>query len=81
MSECCNQDCNQGRDCPDHKELNMKPISEKIKKGMLATIVILLVGFSIGYFYTWNTVLLDCKVLGMTRYGSTPVGCRIGATS
>jgi hypothetical protein len=28
--KCCNGDCNQGRDCPLHKELRSRPINWKV---------------------------------------------------
>lgn len=58
----------------------MKYIWEKMKFYAGVWCVALIVGFFMGKFYAWDAVLTDCKVLGMTRFGQTPMGCRVGET-
>ena len=56
----------------------MKEIWEQFKKQFWILTFMLVLGFCIGKVYTWNDIITDCKVLGMTRYGQTPMGCRVG---
>lgn len=35
-------------------------------------------GVLIGSAYKEGSIVTDCKVLGMTRFGNVPMGCRIG---
>lgn len=37
-----------------------------------------LCGFFMGKIYAHDEVITDCKVLGMTRFGNVPMGCRVG---
>ena len=48
------------------------------KRQMVWMLIALVVGFGLGKLYTWDAVITDCKVLGMTRFGMTPMGCRVG---
>ena len=56
----------------------MKDLWTDIKVYMGVFIGAVVIGFCIGKLYTWNDIITDCKVLGMTRYGNLPVGCRVG---
>lgn len=56
----------------------MKALIESIKQNFWAMLFLLFVGFSIGKFYSNLTILSDCRVLGMTRFGDIPMGCRVG---
>ena len=56
----------------------MKDIFENIKKAIWASILLVVVGFYFGKVYATYTIMVDCKVLGMTRFGDTPMGCRVG---
>jgi hypothetical protein len=56
----------------------MKAIWERIKFYAGVWCIAMVLGFCIGKLYTWNDIITDCKVLGMTRYGNLPVGCRVG---
>ena len=56
----------------------MKDIWERWKKQVLALFLAALFGYSVGKVYTWDAIITDCKVLGMTRYGQLPIGCRVG---
>lgn len=35
-------------------------------------------GVLIGSAYKEGAIVTDCKVLGMTRFGNVPMGCRVG---
>ena len=59
----------------------MKDIWERWKKQVLALFMAALFGYCVGKVYTWNDIITDCKVLGMTRYGQLPIGCRVGEKS
>ncbi len=56
----------------------MKDILQKMKVYAGVWVVALVLGFFMGKFYAYDAVITDCKVLGMTRFGNTPMGCRIG---
>ena len=56
----------------------MKDIFENIKKAIWASILLVVVGFYFGKVYATYGIMADCKVLGMTRFGDTPMGCRVG---
>ena len=34
-------------------------------------------GFEFGAIYKESAIVADCKILGMTRFGQTPMGCRV----
>ena len=59
----------------------MKEIWDKVKFYAGAWVVALVIGFFLGKSYGYQTLIADCKVLGMTRFGDVPMGCRIGAKS
>jgi hypothetical protein len=54
--------------------INMSP--KKVMAGVLACIVL---GFVAGKVYTWDTIIVDCKVLGAFRIASTPFQCKMMA--
>ena len=56
----------------------MKDVWNKVKAYAGIWCVALILGFMMGKIYTWDAVITDCKVLGMTRFGMTPMGCRVG---
>ena len=56
----------------------MKQAWETAKKQIWAILVLLAIGFCIGKLYATTSILADCKVLGMTRFGDVPMGCRVG---
>ena len=55
-----------------------KNLMEKIKELWLAYLICMCVGYCIGKLYAYDEIIKDCKVLGMTRYGNLPIGCRVG---
>ena len=47
-------------------------------KNLLAGIVIcLLIGFLAGKVYTWDSIIVDCKVLGAFRISNTAFACKM----
>ena len=56
----------------------MKETWEQFKKQFWVLTFMLVLGFGFGKMYASITILSDCKVLGMTRFGMTPMGCRVG---
>ena len=56
----------------------MKDIWFDVKRYLSIWCVAVVIGFVIGKVTTWDTIITDCKVLGMTRYGNVPMGCRVG---
>ena len=56
----------------------MKDIFENMKKAIWASILLVVVGFYFGKVYANYNIMVDCKILGMTRFGDTPMGCRVG---
>ena len=58
----------------------MKDIFENVKKAVWASILLVVAGFYFGKAYATYSIMADCKILGMTRFGDTPMGCRVGET-
>ena len=56
----------------------MKQLWESMKKDFWVAVILVLIGFGFGKMYANYTILEDCKVLGMTRFGDVPMGCRVG---
>ena len=56
----------------------MKQIWEGMKKSIWASIILVIIGFCLGKMYSNYAIQQDCKVLGMTRFGDVPMGCRVG---
>ena len=56
----------------------MKQWLEESKKLIVWLFLAALFGFCIGKLYATTAILADCKVLGMTRFGDVPMGCRVG---
>ena len=56
----------------------MKDIWENFKNQFWVLMFMLVLGFGFGKMYANMTILSDCKVLGMTRFGDVPMGCRVG---
>lgn len=56
----------------------MKDLWKRLEDVFWVLISGLVCGFIFGKVMTYDTILTDCKVLGMTRYGNVPVGCRVG---
>lgn len=56
-------------------------LSENNTLLVVVAVLILALGILIGSNYTKSVIVNDCKVLGMTRFGNVPMGCRIGEKS
>ena len=56
----------------------MKQLWESMKKDFWVAVILVLIGFGFGKMYANYAILEDCKVLGMTRFGDVPMGCRVG---
>ena len=56
----------------------MKETWEQFKKQFWVLTFMLVLGFGFGKMYANVSILSDCKVLGMTRFGDVPMGCRVG---
>ena len=56
----------------------MKDIWENFKNQFWGLMFMLVLGFGFGKMYANVSILSDCKVLGMTRFGDVPMGCRVG---
>ena len=56
----------------------MKQMLENVKKAIWTSILLVILGFFLGKMYANYSIQQDCKVLGMTRFGDVPMGCRVG---
>ena len=56
----------------------MKQWWEESKKQIMWLFLAALFGYYVGKVYTVDSIITDCKVLGMTRYWNVPIGCRVG---
>ena len=58
----------------------MRKLWESIKRDFISMLLLILIGFGFGKVYTSASILADCQVLGMTRFGATAMGCRVDNT-
>jgi hypothetical protein len=68
----CNDDCKQGRNCPNRKVIKM----DKIKSLAVAFAVGVLVGMIVEQVVMITTIKKDCEILGLFRFGETPYYCK-----
>lgn len=54
--------------------INMNP-----KRMLAGTFICLVIGFGFGKVYTWDSIIIDCKVLGAFRISSTAFQCKMMA--
>lgn len=47
------------------------------KKQLMWMTVAIVVGFGLGKIYTWDTLIADCKVLGVFRIANTAFQCKM----
>ena len=59
----------------------MKEFLGEMKKAIWASIILVVVGFYFGKVYASYSIMADCRILGMTRFGDIPMGCRVGEKS
>jgi hypothetical protein len=57
----------------------MKELFQEVKKMFWPLMFVLIIGFSLGKVYTYASISMDCKVLGMFRITDTAYGCRVSA--
>lgn len=57
----------------------MKEIWNDMKKYAIVWFVALIVGFTMGKIYTWDSIITDCKVLGTFRIVNTAFHCKMMA--
>lgn len=50
---------------------------DEAKKQFMWIMVAILVGFCLGKIYTWDTLITDCKVLGVFRIANTAFQCKM----
>lgn len=56
----------------------MKAFLAKVKQMYMTALVVFGLGLAAGQASAYASILTDCKVLGMFRFGFTPVGCQVG---
>ena len=47
------------------------------KKQLMWMTIAMVVGFGLGKIYTWDTLITDCKVLGVFRIANTAFQCKM----
>ncbi len=47
------------------------------KKQLMWMTIAMAVGFGLGKIYTWDTLITDCKVLGVFRIANTAFQCKM----
>lgn len=47
------------------------------KKQFMWMTIAMVVGFGLGKIYTWDTLITDCKVLGVFRIANTAFQCKM----
>jgi len=56
----------------------MKDLWKRIENVFWPLVGGIILGFVFGRGLAYDNIITDCKVLGMTRFGNTPMGCRVG---
>ena len=56
----------------------MEKVWNDVKRYAAIWCIAMVLGFFMGKLYSSDSVITDCKVLGMTRFGDVPMGCRVG---
>jgi len=68
----CTDDCRQGRDCPNRKVISM----DKLKGYVVAFLIGTLLGMIVERQVFIESIVKDCEILGMFRFGETSFNCR-----
>jgi hypothetical protein len=55
----------------------MKDIWENAKKNAWLWLFLLTFGFGLGKLYTYDSIVLDCRVLGMFRFADHAFYCKV----
>lgn len=63
----------------ENKDVKRPWINMNPKLLIAGTIVCILVGFLAGKVYTWESTIVDCKVLGAFRIANTAFQCKMMA--
>ena len=66
---------------PDDRKFisGVKSTWSDIKRYATVWLVAVIVGFVLGKIYTWDTIITDCKVLGVFRIANTAFACKMMA--
>ena len=49
----------------------------EIKAQFMGVMIAIFFGFCVGKIYTWDTIITDCKVLGVFRIANTAFACKM----
>lgn len=69
---CCNHDCNQGRNCPNRKVYSM----EKLKGWGTAFVIGATLGMFVEQYIFIQSIKKDCEVLLSFRINDIPYTCK-----
>ena len=60
-------------------DINTKAKSwwDGVKKEFMVVMIAIFFGFCLGKIYTWDTIITDCKVLGVFRIANTAFSCKM----
>ncbi len=61
----------------ESKTVKRPLINANSKSLITGAIVCILIGFLAGKVYTWDSIIVDCKVLGAFRVANTPFHCKM----
>lgn len=74
-NDCCNGNCNQGRDCHSRKERKLTKNSDNLIKLFCAVGIAFTVGVGFGQLVLKKAIVDDCRILRATRFGEVYIGC------
>ena len=75
VGKCCNNDCNQGRNCPNRKGIKMNKDKDKWIKWFCAVGLAFTVGSGFGQFMLKKSIVDDCRIIRATRFGEVFISC------
>ena len=61
----------------ESKAVKRPLINLNAKSLMAGTFTCLIIGFCLGKIYTWDSIIVDCKILGAFRVSSTAFQCKM----
>jgi hypothetical protein len=64
---------------PDDRKFisGVKEVWNDMKRYTTIWIIAIVIGFCAGKIYTWDTIITDCKVLGVFRIANTAFHCKM----
>lgn len=64
---------------PDDRKFisGVKEVWNDMKRYTTIWIIAIVIGFVMGKIYTWDTIITDCKVLGVFRIANTAFACKM----